>query len=396
MPSEDTLPPPNRSTADWPAIARSAAERLLGEPTWHRSSKAELRWGNRGSFSLNLAQGRWRDFEAGTRGGALDLVQRETGLDRAGAVSWLREQGLLDDNRSGQPPLQTTGDPAGEKRAYSVQMARTLWDASVPIPADPDHPARRWAAGRHLVRPEFPFPDAVRWVPATATAFRAQHQGAGSLVAMLAPPQAWVEAWPALPTPMAVSLVNIDEAGSPAMDRPAEYRGLAKRSWGTMLGSVLILGRPFPEESEGTLRQVEGIADALAVVARVPGPVMAPIGTPARLASDDQCLQWIEDHARCSGIVVLADRDQPGQKAGSALRSALLRRGVPLRQIHVHVPPAGPGKDAGDISRNLPFPPLPAAWQSYAETLLAMYPDWPKWEAWRVADIEVQEEEDSE
>ena len=134
MPSEDTLPPPNRSTADWPAIARSAAERLLGEPTWHRSSKAELRWGNRGSFSLNLGSGRWRDFEAGTRGGALDLVQRETGLDRAGAVSWLREQGLLDDNRSGQPPLQTTGDPAGEKRAYSVQMARTCGMRQSPSP----------------------------------------------------------------------------------------------------------------------------------------------------------------------------------------------------------------------------------------------------------------------
>ena len=390
----DTPPPPHRSTADWPAIARSAAERLLGEPNSRLCNGTELRWGTKGSFALNVAQGRWTDFEAGTRGGALDLVQRETGLDRAGAVSWLRDQGLLDDNRSWQPsprrPSPGASDPSGEKRSYSLQMARTLWEASVPIPADPDHPARRWAAERNLSRPEFPFPDPVRWVSATAGLFRGQHQGAGSLVTVLAPPQVWGEAWPSVPTPMAVSLVSIDEAGKPALDRPEEYRGLAKRSWGTMRGSVLILGRPAPEDSEGALRQVEGLADALAVAARVPGPVMASIGTPARLASDDQCLPWIEAHARHRGIVVLADRDHPGQKAGSALRSALLRRGVPLMKIQVHVPPEGPEKDSADVSKNLPFPPLPAAWQSYAETLLVMHPDWPQWEAWRLADVESQ------
>ena len=91
-------PPPHRSTADWPAIARSAAERLLGEPNSRLCNRTELRWGTKGSFALNVAQGRWTDFEAGTRGGALDLGSAR---DRVGS-GW---RGLLAP-RSGPPGRQ--------------------------------------------------------------------------------------------------------------------------------------------------------------------------------------------------------------------------------------------------------------------------------------------------
>ena len=61
---------------------------------------------------------------------------------------------------------------------------------------------------------EFPLPSAVRWIPASLTLFRGLHQGAGSIAVIMAPPEAWVGAWPAPPELAAIHPVNIDEAGA--------------------------------------------------------------------------------------------------------------------------------------------------------------------------------------
>ena len=77
---------------DWPAIAPDVVRTLLGPPNPDASSRKELRWGKRGSFALTLDSGRWRDYESGRSGGVLDLVERETGADRA-----FREQAAAPD-----------------------------------------------------------------------------------------------------------------------------------------------------------------------------------------------------------------------------------------------------------------------------------------------------------
>ncbi len=69
------------------AVARS----LLGEPNRALSTKGQLRFGNKGSVSVDLERGLFCDHEQGSGGGVLDLIVRERGGDRAGAVAYLRE-----------------------------------------------------------------------------------------------------------------------------------------------------------------------------------------------------------------------------------------------------------------------------------------------------------------
>ena len=393
-------PPP-----DWPAIARLAVPLLLGDPNIGLSNERELRWGNRGSFALDLKTGCWRDYEAGTSGGIIELVQRETGRDRSGAIEWLVEHHFLERWPVGRPSQSKSSAPSAKAKQqkpppqpapWKAHAVQALWGAAEPVPLDPTHPARRWMAERHLWREEFPLPYAVRWVPADAKPFRGLHQGAGSIIVPHAPPTAWVEAWPMVPLPTAVSLVSIDAGGQPALDRPEDYRrpdgglsrGLSKRTLGTMKGALVIIGNPSLGDTTQPLREAEGLADALGVAARRSGPVMAPIGTPARVALDGALVAWVGTWALRNAVHLLVDRDTPGQKAGGSLRRALLEMGVPLHQISVYTPPDGLGKDPADVCRSLPFPPQAEAWESYSKTLRDMYRLWPRWEVARVADAE--------
>jgi hypothetical protein len=75
------------------------ARELLGEPT--KESHAELRFGTRGRMPVSLAEGTWHDFESGTGGGVLALLQQRVGLDKDRALAWLRERGLL---MAAEPP----------------------------------------------------------------------------------------------------------------------------------------------------------------------------------------------------------------------------------------------------------------------------------------------------
>lgn len=77
------------------------ARELLGEPNKAMSSKTELRFGARGSLSVDLEKGTWFDHEANEGGGTLDLVTRGTGRKEAERFEWLKDHGheLPDDGR---------------------------------------------------------------------------------------------------------------------------------------------------------------------------------------------------------------------------------------------------------------------------------------------------------
>lgn len=94
------------------------ANRLLGEPT--QSKAGELRWGNKGSLSIDLAKGAWFDHEADNGGGVLDLVRRERGCDKGGALDWLKGEGLLRDDNSAAPIFYDYRDESGAVR-YRVE-----------------------------------------------------------------------------------------------------------------------------------------------------------------------------------------------------------------------------------------------------------------------------------
>ena len=70
---------------DWAELAPSVALEVLGEP--NKKSGTEWRWGNKGSFVLNLNEGTFYDFEADEGGGLLWFIKSK-GLD---ASKYLKE-----------------------------------------------------------------------------------------------------------------------------------------------------------------------------------------------------------------------------------------------------------------------------------------------------------------
>jgi len=157
--------------------------------------------------------------------------------------------------RRGNRPAKPA--PRSQDRPDMREHARRLWARCLPIPQDGNHPARQWLAARALWRPRFPLPSSIRWLPA-ALHDGAAHTGAGSLVALAAPPGAWLAAWPGLPAAAAVQLVAVDTQGKPALDRPADKGGLGKRTYGPSAGAVVMIGCPAPDYAAGPVRVAEG------------------------------------------------------------------------------------------------------------------------------------------
>ena len=79
------------------AIIEPVARRLLGEPNRKVSTKTELRFGTRGSMSVDLAKGTFFDHEIGQGGGVLDLIERETGKKGKDRFQWIVDAGLAVD-----------------------------------------------------------------------------------------------------------------------------------------------------------------------------------------------------------------------------------------------------------------------------------------------------------
>ena len=92
----------------------------------------------------------------------------------------------------------------------------------------------------------------------------------------LAPLDAWLRAYPDVPTPNAVQLVHVGNDGRPVLDRPREGDWLNKRTFGPSSGgSVCLIGTAFIEETIGV---VEGLADGLAVASRERQSVIVAAG----------------------------------------------------------------------------------------------------------------------
>ena len=225
----------------------------------------------------------------------------------------------IDAGDATRPPAPPDSGPPKPDRASA------LWADSRPVPLDPEHPARRWAARRHLWRLGDPWPEAVRWIP--------WRDGGGSLVACFAPVADWTEAHP--PTPTGVQLVHVGPDGLPRKDRA----GIGKRSHGTMRGGVCVIGPPLWRS--GLVHIAEGVADALAVAAREDAPALATAGTGAlsRLAPSLAALHV--------PVVIHADGDPAGILAARRLRAALADVGA-LADVIEYPPGCDPAQPKGN------------------------------------------------
>ena len=125
---------------DWPALIGAVAVALLGEPNAALSNERELRWGRRDSLAVHIGgpyAGRFRDHEAGTGGGVLDLIQRERGGNRCEAWAWLRVQGLLTDGtvhvQARSPRGGTKHGADGRETRDKRERAYQIWKETRPL-----------------------------------------------------------------------------------------------------------------------------------------------------------------------------------------------------------------------------------------------------------------------
>ena len=384
---------PAAANADlWAGLMAHVAPALLGEPNSRLShpSAGELRYGTRGSLVVHVPPhrraGRWHDFETCDGGGVIDLVARENGGDEAAAAYWLRHSGFLPNAASS--PASPPAQPAPRRnRTDTANLARRrtdtrrIWETSTAIPLDGEHPARRWATRRNLWHDAFPVPSALRWLDAAGFPTWGDWPSpdtAGAIIALIAPPEAWVAAWTGLPEVAAVQILPVRSDG--------DGGGLEKRTRGEPRDGVCIFGNPRPEDAQDPAHVTEGIADALALSSRYPGPAVAAIGT-SGLASV-ALATWLA--SLDTGTVIVADADpvnprtgqRPGQVAAGKLRWRIQQQGG---SATARWPTAG--KDFADLAAGDPFPPLDDAFGDYASTIREMFPAWPRWETARTADV---------
>lgn len=234
----------------------------------------------------------------------MDALERATG--------WKLRGSKQPSTNTERQSLEST--PVRNNRIRQAHHLR-LWALRGRVPVDPQHPARLWAAARSLYWSQIPWPDSIQWIDAFH--IHHMHEGAGAIIAAFAPPQAWTSAWPLLPQPSAVELINVDRDGAPALDRPENKGGRSKRTFGTRTGALCLLGEPRPELSAGLVLS-EGIADALSLAARDTDTVAAVGGTSGMATGDLD--GYLEAFHR---IKVVADSDKAGIAAARAIRRRL-------------------------------------------------------------------------
>ena len=263
------------------------------------------------------------------------------------------------------------GPNAQDLRPHAIN----LWRRSVPIPKSSEHLARQWLANRHLWRPELPLPGPVRWIGAEH--LRREFQGAGAIIAMAAPPSAWLTSWPSLPELSCIHLVFVAGDGSPAMDR-----GLNKRTYAAVQDAVVVLGCPLLEQTTAPVEVAEGLADALALASRSPAPAVATLGTSGMNSAI--IAEWL---ATSPATRVWADRDEakagrapPGQRHGRELMRLVNDAGGNAIALHTPSPHKDPAAAAASMGFNDPGP----AWREYARTL-SETTACPRWEIARQA-----------
>lgn len=110
-------------------IAGEVAREFLGEPNKSLSSKTELRFGNKGSMSVDLEKGTFYDHSESEGGGVLWLVERETGKKGKDAVQELSNRGFdIEDRGAPPPPADQGGGSRGQDAGKPRMRPVAEWD----------------------------------------------------------------------------------------------------------------------------------------------------------------------------------------------------------------------------------------------------------------------------
>jgi hypothetical protein len=156
----------------------AVAQLVLGPPNKALSSEREWRYGRKGSLSVDLRRGVWRDHEAGTGGGVLDLVRVTQNLSsNRAAAEWLRAHGILRDDQParpdkahqmpsirGQGALEASAPPGAEPPIYwnldsapkKTRRACDIWRDSTQLSHPDAAPAVVYLTSRRGLPPPYP------------------------------------------------------------------------------------------------------------------------------------------------------------------------------------------------------------------------------------------------
>ena len=204
------------------------------------------------------------------------------------------------------------------------------------------------APAQPLASTELPLPPSLRWIAADAPVFRRTHSGVGAIAFPLAPVSAWRASYPDTPPPSAVQLVCIDAEGERADYENSQGNRVDKPKFGKARLAVWTIG----DVRGDTVVVCEGAADALALAAREPDPVIATLTTPR------PPLAWRDALSVFDFVTLWPDmdaEDELGRRRGAGCICLLWRRlessrGSPSAVMGVDI-----GKDAADAAREAPL-----------------------------------------
>ena len=97
--------------------SKEIALALLGEENKRLSSAYELRYGNKGSLSVDLNKGTWFDHEADEGGGMISFIKKYHGED---VSQFLRSMGIED-----LQPVSVTPQPEKPQRVTAMTRCAT-------------------------------------------------------------------------------------------------------------------------------------------------------------------------------------------------------------------------------------------------------------------------------
>lgn len=271
------------NAASLPEIARQ----ILGTPNPRLSTARELRWGSKGSLCVSIERDRWRDFETGEGGDAIDLVRREHACGYREALDIL---GVDPDERP--EPVRQASPKAIDTRSadQNRERALALWAAARPAAGEA---AEAYLNGRGLRLGGSLVPDVVRYHPACP--FTDERRPA---MLILFRDMATCK-------PVAIQRIPITVDGRRATG--PDGKKLPKMTLGPIAGAAMMLTGRWLDT--GYIGICEGPETGIALANSGERSVWALGGS-----GNIRAMPLLFDRYPCS-LVIFADADDPGQDA---------------------------------------------------------------------------------
>ena len=338
------------------------AVHLLGRPNDALSSKAQWRYGKKGSLAIEIdgeKAGTWYDHEHGKGGGALELVTRERGLRNGEALDWARQWLGLPEFRpvTGHADAQVAETPPAAPVAFSPP--------SPPSPAQVDIPRPVADVDVESVVDPPPVPDPNGKTPSREPTPEERAAKAASIIAGCSVVNG---------TPAERYLRNRGITGT--LPSCLGFRPRAFGKYGALIvvatddkGAVLAVQQIYITEDgkkaaveivKRTNKAVEGWALKAAV--RMPGapPLILAEGVETALSvwqatgQETWACLGISNIAKApvpekAPVIVARDGDAPGSKADNQIARAVARLKAGGHEVALASPPEG--KDFNDVLR---------------------------------------------